>query len=102
MSENFGRRKTDEGFIIHVSEEIGRLKEGYDYAAKGYETVLAKIAEIDQKFDRLRDALYGNGPDNIGIFERIRSLAVRIGFILFLLAGVGSFLGRYLEKRMFP
>lgn len=101
IGENFGRRKSDNAFVIHVSEEIGRLKEGYEIASKGYQTILSQIAELDRKVDGLKDALYGNGPDNVGIFERIRSLALKVGIILFVLGGIGGFLGRLLEKVMF-
>ncbi len=101
MGDDFGRRKTDSSFVVHISEEIGRLKEGYDIAAKGYTTVLSKIDHLDAKVDGLKEALYGNGPDKIGIFERIRSLAFKVGIVLFVLGGVGGFLGRLLEKVIF-
>lgn len=96
--DSFGRRKTDSEFVVHVSEEIGRLKEGYAYASTAFQTVLTKINELDAKIDKVRDALYGNGPEHIGIFERIRSLTYKVGLILFVLGTAGGFLGRYLEK----
>ncbi len=96
--DEFGKRKTDAGIVVHFSEEIGRLKEGYDIASKGYQTILNQIKELDQKVDGLKDALYGNGPDQVGIFERIRSLALKVGVILFGLGVIGGFLGRLLEK----
>lgn len=99
--DEFGRRKSDSAFVIHVSEEIGRLKEGYDIASKGYQTILNKMRETDTKLDDLKNALYGNGPDNVGIFERIRSLALKVGGILFVLGIVGGFFGRLLEKVIF-
>lgn len=95
--DEFGRRKGDSDFVIHVSEEIGRLKEGYDIASRGYQVILSQISALDRKVDELKDALYGNGPDQVGIFERIRSLALKVGVILFILGGVGGFIGRYLE-----
>ncbi len=101
MGEDYGRRKSDAPFIVHVSEEIGRLKEGYDIASRGYTVILNQIAALDHKVDELKDALYGNGPDHVGIFERIRSLALKVGVILFILGGVGGFLGRMLEKVIF-
>lgn len=97
----FGRRKEDAGAIIHFSEEIGRLKEGYDIASKGYQTILAQIQELDTKVDGLRAALYGDGPDQVGIFERIRALALKVGVVLFILGGIGGFMGRLLEKVIF-
>lgn len=101
MPNEFGRRKSDSEFVVHVSEEIGRLKEGYEIASKGYQTILIQIGALDKKVDNLKDALYGNGPDQVGIFERIRSLAFKVGVILFVLGGVGGFLGRLLEKVIF-
>lgn len=101
MAEDFGRRRTDAAVIVHFSEEIGRLKEGYEISAKGYQTILNQIAELDKKIDGLKDALYGNGPDAVGIFERIRSLAFRVGIVLFILGGVGGFVGRFIEKAIF-
>lgn len=74
---------------------------GYEIAAKGYTDLLSNIQKLDEKVDNLKAALYGDGPDRIGIFERIRSLAVRIGFILFILTAVGGFIGRWVEKAVF-
>jgi len=80
-----------------MSEEVGRLKLGYQIAEKGYADVLKEIQELNTKLERIRIAIYGEG-DTIGLFERIRSLAVRVGFVLFVLTTAGAFLGRWLEK----
>lgn len=100
-NEEYGRRKTDSTFVVHVSEEIGRLKEGYAIASKGFEDILKEIQELDAKVDALKDALYGNGPDHVGIFERLRTLATKIGIILAVIGAVAGFAGRLLEKVMF-
>lgn len=101
MSNEFGRRKTDHDFIVYASEEIGKLKEGYQYASKGYMDILAQIHELDTKLDDLKSALYGDGPDNVGLFERIRALTVRVGLIMTGLCTAGAFVGRYLERVIF-
>lgn len=105
MSDEFGRRKTDQPALLHIAEEIGRLKEGYTFAERGNQAILVKIQALEQrmddKFDRLTDAIYGNGPDQVGIFERIRSLATKVAIILFIIGGIGGFVGRFLEKVIF-
>lgn len=99
--DEFGRRKTDASVIVHFSEEIGRLKEGYEIASKGYQDILREINALDAKVDSLKDALYGNGPDHVGIFERLRTLATKIGVILAVIGAVAGFAGRLLEKVIF-
>lgn len=102
MGDEHGRRKSDgAAFITYVSEEIGRLKEGYEIASKGYQVILVKMDDLDKKLEDLKDALYGNGPDHVGIFERIRALTVKVGVILFVLGAVGGFVGRFVERVIF-
>lgn len=101
MTEHYGRRKTDGDFVIYASEKIGRLEHGYELAEKGFQTIMVQINALDSKVDGIKDALYGTGPDNIGIFERIRNLTIKISVILFILGAVGGFLGRYVEKLIF-
>ncbi len=102
MGEPWGRRKSDkEDPNGSIWEEIGRLKEGYEIASKGYQTILLKIDALDQKVETLRHALYGNGPDDVGIFERIRSLAFKLSIVIFTFGVVGGFVGRVLERVIF-
>lgn len=101
MGEQFGRRKHDGDFVIYASEEIGKLKEAYTYASDGFKSIMLEIKTLDTKVIELKDALYGNGPDQIGVFERIRTLALKIAAITVVLCTVGGFLGQWLAKVIF-
>ena len=101
MPENFGRRKHDGDFVVYASEEIGKLKEAYTYASDGFKSIMAEVQKLDRNVDDLRAALYGDGPDKIGVFERIRTLALKIATITVILCTLGGFAGQWLAKVIF-